>query len=83
MEVLQPEPLPPLSNITPVDIKKERMNHFATSLGIDPRFVNGVSYLPKQHDQAEPELELFAESDLKSMPSPAIMLYQIKEPQVI
>ena len=88
MAVLQPEPLPPLSSFTSADIKKERMNHFATSLGIDSRFIRAVSKLSKHQDYTEPELELFAESDIESMPSPGTVLHrrtpspvQEKEPQ--
>ena len=79
MAVLQLEPLCPLSSFTSAIIKKERMNHFATSLRIDSISVKAVSKLPKQQDQAEPVL--FAESYLESMPSPATMLH--KEPQVL
>ena len=81
MAVLQPDPLSPLSSFTFANIKKERMNHFATSLRIDSRSIKAVSKLPKQQDHAEPEFVLFAESDLESMPSPATMLH--KEPQVL
>ena len=81
MAVLQLDPLSPLSSFTSAIIKKERMNHFATSLRIDSRSIKAVSKLPKQQDHAEPEFVLFAESDLESMPSPATMLH--KEPQVL
>lgn len=62
--------IPPPCEFTRLNLEHQRINHFSTSLGIEEKFIKTISKFQK-FQTTEPELELFAESDIESMPSPA------------
>lgn len=74
MAVLKPIncSIPPLCEFTKLNLENQPINHFSTSLGIEHKFIKTISKFQKiSNTSTEPELQLFAESDIESLPSPS------------